>query len=118
MKKYLVLLLVVLLAGCYAGKPYLNAEQEQKAYEVRIVKLGESQAAQFNILGDVKAADCTGKGGTRIKGQEELAIEALKAQTVMLGGDTVIDVACTYAPFVNNCWAAAVCSGKAATIKK
>ena len=117
MKKYAAGLLVIFLIGCVSAPPYLTEEQEKKVSTIKIYNAGEKQKNGFTIIAEVKAADCTGEYGTRIKGQELLAIEKLKAKAVTLGADAILDGSCSYAPFVNNCWAAAVCDGKAAILK-
>lgn len=109
--------LLCFLVGCVRGAPYLTEEQETKVRDVKIYKLGEAKAELFNIVGEIKAADCTGPMGSRFAGKEELALAILKQKAVALNAMYVIDVNCYHAPFVQNCWAAAVCDGKAANLK-
>ncbi|WP_444921580.1 hypothetical protein ACJJID_03975 [Microbulbifer sp. CnH-101-G] len=69
---------------------------------------------EYTTIDDISAADCSGAPyGGRVWGDAEKAIEALKAKAASLDADAIINTSCSAAPFVNNCWAAKLCSGKA-----
>lgn len=76
--------------------------------------MGESPKKECSELEKVKAADCSGTpAGGRLWGDAEKAIDVLKRKTVAIGADAVMNVSCSSAPFLNNCWAAKACSGLA-----
>jgi hypothetical protein len=114
MKKIInTIFLVALLSGCVAGPPYLTDNQEKMIPNIQVYKVWYPPDKPYAVIRDVSAADCTGPAGTRLYGQEDLAMDYLKRKAVALGADAVIDVECRSAPFINNCWAARLCSGKA-----
>lgn len=114
-KHYIVILLLSLLVltGCVSGPPYLTKAQENKVNDIKIYRAGSQHIENYTLFEEIKAADCTGPGGSRLYGQEELAIDYLKRKAVALNADAVIDVECGSGAFVNNCWAARICAGKA-----
>ena len=117
MKILPVLFLAIALAGCVSGPPKLTDKQLTKVSDIKIFKNGTSPEKEFKVIAAVEAADCSGPGGTRLYGDEGKAIDILKMKTAALDGDAVVDVSCGNAPFVNNCWAAKKCDGKAVNWK-
>lgn len=113
MKYVSVFLLCTALLGCVSGAPNLTAEQSAEAVNLEVYGLGTVPERPFNVIAPVDAADCSGPGGTRLYGEEGKSIDILIRKTAALGGDAVVDVSCGSAPFVNNCWAAKKCGGKA-----
>jgi hypothetical protein len=110
---FAVLLLAASLAGCVSGPPQLNSEQYKKAGDMKVFMAGATPDKTFKFVLAVKAADCSGLGGSRLYGDEGKALDILKMKAAAAGGDAIVDVSCGAAPFVNNCWAAKKCEGKA-----
>lgn len=113
MKTVYILALPLILGGCVAGAPKLTSEQSAKADQMMIVMAGTAAPREFNVINTVEAADCSGPGGSRLYGDEGKAIDVLKRKAAALGADAVVDVSCKSAPYVNNCWLAKLCAGKA-----
>jgi hypothetical protein len=113
MKFFAILLFSSALMGCVSGPPQLTYEQHKKASEIKIFKVGTSPDKEFSLVAVVEAADCTGPGGSRLYGDEGKALDILKMKAAAVGADALSDVSCVAAPFVNNCWAAKKCDGKA-----
>jgi len=111
--KFISILLIISLIGCVRAAPYLTEEQEKRIDNVNIFRVSSTQEKDFTIISEVDAADCSGPHRTRLYGNEDLAIDTLKRKAVALGADAIIDVSCEFVPFINNCWAARVCKGKA-----
>jgi len=100
-----------------SGAPKLTAEQSEKVANIKVYKLWIAPERAFSIIAPIKAADCSGPGGSRLYGNEGKAIDILIRKTAALGGDAVVDVSCEGAPFLNNCWVAWKCDGNAASWK-
>jgi hypothetical protein len=113
MKIFTALFLSMALAGCVSGPPELTAEQLRRVNDMNVFKIGTTPDRGFKVISAVEAADCSGPGGSRLYGDEGKAIDILKMKAAAIGGDAVVDVSCGSAPFVNNCWAAKKCDGKA-----
>ena len=106
------------LCGCVSGAPTLTPEQESQASQVAVYKPGDSTPGKYQILDTISAADCSGApAGGRVWGNAEKAIETLKQKAVAMGADAVINVSCSSAPLLNNCWSAQKCSGEAIRIE-
>jgi hypothetical protein len=112
MNKIITIFLIALLAGCVSGPPNLTADQERRVGDIQVFRVGAMQERSFIFLKEVDAADCTGPHG-RFYGREEASIDSLKRKAAALSADAIMDVDCRFAAFVNNCFAASVCSGKA-----
>lgn len=111
------LLSAFILSGCVSGAPTLTSEQSMKLSSVKVYKDGEFATNEYTVVKKITAADCSGTPyGGRIWGDAEKAIDTLKRKAVFVGADAVIEVSCSSAPFVNNCWAAKSCSGIAITL--
>jgi hypothetical protein len=117
MIRVFVFLMCAALLGCVSGAPKLTAEQNERVANIRVYKRGIAPERAFSIIAPIKAADCSGPGGSRFHGYEDKAIDILIKKTAALGGDAIVDVACEGAPFVNNCWVAWRCDGNAASWK-
>jgi len=114
MKIITIISFLVVLAGCVSGAPRLTPEQTAKLVEIDVLKKGRVTEKKYTVIKDISAADCSGAPyGGRIWGDAEKAIDVLKAKAAFLNADAVINTSCSAAPFVNNCWAAKICSGKA-----
>ena len=109
----IAVILIALMYGCVSGPPYLTDNQEKMVSDISVYRMESFPEKPYAVIRDLNAADCTGPSRTRLYGQENLAIDYLKRKAVALGADAIIDVACRFAPFVNNCWSANVCTGKA-----
>ena len=105
-------LLTIFLGGCVSGPPELTVEQLRKIGDLEIFRTGTAPKKEFKIIADIEAADCSGPV-TRLYGDEGKAIDTLKMKAIEIGGDAIVDVSCKSVPFVNNCWAAKKCNGKA-----
>ena len=118
MKKIIVCIyLIALLVGCVSSAPYLTDSQEKRLESIEVYQMGSPPGRNYVVVGELDAADCTGPARSRLHGQEALSVDSLKRKAIALGADAIIDVACRHAPFVNNCWAASVCTGKAVVWK-
>lgn len=117
MKHFTIFFLSTALVGCVSGPPQLTDEQYKKVGDMKIFKIGANPDKEFRVIAAVEAADCSGPGGSRLYGDEGKAVDILKMKAVSIGGDAVVDVSCGSAPFVNNCWAAKKCDGKAVSWK-
>lgn len=114
----LSMILSVGLCGCVSGAPTLTPEQESRVSRVAIYKVGDSTPGKYQILDIVSAADCSGApAGGRVWGNADRAVDTLKQKAVALGADAVVNVSCSSAPFLNNCWSAQKCSGEAIKIE-
>lgn len=113
MKIRLMLFSAAFLSGCVSAPPSLTSEQTAKARNMKVFKTGTRPDRKFNVVTTVEAADCSGPGGTRLYGDDGLAIDALKMKAVAAGADAVSDVSCSSVPLMNNCWAAKKCQGDA-----
>lgn len=113
MKIISIFFLLAILTGCVAGPPQLMDEQIKRLDDMKVYKVGTMPDKDFKIVGEVSAADCSGPGGSRLYGDEGKAIDILKMKAAALNSDAVINVECGSGPFVNNCWAAKICTGKA-----
>jgi hypothetical protein len=112
--KVMVILGAMALCGCVSGAPSLTTEQHGQVSAVQVFKAGSPGPAHYQSLGTLSAADCSGApGGGRVWGDAEKAIETLKEKAVVAGADALIDVSCSAAPMVNNCWSAQKCTGQA-----
>ena len=109
--------IVGFLSGCVSGAPILNHEQELKLSEMKVFMSDESPSNDYEVISELASADCSGPGGSRLYGDEGKAIDILKAKAAYVNAEAVVDVSCGSAPFVNNCWAAKKCNGKAVTFK-
>jgi hypothetical protein len=99
-----------------SGPPHLTAEQQQKAASLPVYPPEKTPSRAYKLLKVVTAADCSGAAlGGRYGAMRSKAIEALRAKFVAADADTIIGVRCEAAPFLNNCWAAQKCSGRAVT---
>jgi hypothetical protein len=104
----------LLLGSCVSGPPTLTAEQHLRVDAIPIIKRGEPAPRPFKVREQVRGVDCTaGQRGTRLYGEEASALRVLRMKAAALGADAVVDVECGSTPFLNNCWRAANCSGKA-----
>ncbi len=113
-KVMVVILGASALIGCVSGAPTLTTEQEAQVSAVQVFKAGDPGPTQYQSLGTMSAADCSGApGGGRVWGEAEKAIATLKEKAVAAGADALIGVSCSAAPFVNNCWSAQKCTGEA-----
>jgi hypothetical protein len=102
------------VAACVSGAPELSPEQERQVSSLNVYPPGEGPKQKFEPIGEVSGADCSGApAGGRVWGNAEKAIETLKKKAVAQGADAVVEVRCSAAPFLNNCWAAQKCSGQA-----
>lgn len=109
---------IISFYGCVSGAPTLTSEQESRASAVAIYKPGDATPAKYQILDTISAADCSGApAGGRVWGNAEKAIDTLKQKAVALGADAVVNVSCSAAPLVNNCWSAQKCSGEAIRVE-
>jgi len=117
MKTIMALMLLSMLAGCIAGAPELTPDQEKRLTDIKIFMSGTKPDKEFNPIGEISSADCSGPGSSRLYGDEGKAIDILKMKAAALNADAIVDVSCSSAPFVNNCWAAKKCSGKAVVWK-
>jgi len=109
---------IISFYGCVSSAPTLTPEQESRASAVAIYKPGDATPAKYQILETISAADCSGApAGGRVWGNAEKAIDTLKQKAVALGADAVVNVSCSSAPLVNNCWSAQKCSGEAIRIE-
>lgn len=117
MKKILVLILMSFVAGCVAGPPELTLDQEKRLNNIKIFMAGSKPDKDFNFVSEINSADCSGPGGSRLYGDEGKAVDILKMKAAALNADAIVDVSCGSAPFVNNCWAARKCDGKAVVWK-
>ena len=114
MRKFVMVpVLSLLLRGCVSGPPTLTAEQQFRVEGIQIIKKGELAPKPFTVREEISGADCTGPGGSRLYGQEANALRVLRMKAAALGADAVVEVECGNTPFLNNCWAATHCSGKA-----
>lgn len=108
----------LVLCGCVSGAPDLTPAQEAQLEQVHVYKSGEAPHRDFQVVGAVTAADCSGApAGGRVWGNAEKAIDTLKRKAVVMGADAVVNVSCGAAPMLNNCWAAQKCSGDAVKIQ-
>jgi len=104
----------ICMGGCVSGAPTLTPSQERQVSNIIVYKTGEQSAKQYQILGPVSAADCSGApAGGRLWGNAEQAIDTLKRKAAALDADAVVNTRCDSVPFLNNCWAAQKCSGDA-----
>jgi hypothetical protein len=117
MKTIMTLMLLSMLAGCIAGPPELTLDQEKRLTDIKVFMSGSKPDRDFNPIGEINSADCSGPGGSRLYGDEGKAIDILKMKAAGLNADAIIDVSCGSAPFVNNCWSAKKCTGKAVAWK-
>ena len=109
---------IISFYGCVSSAPTLTPEQESRASAVAIYKPGDATPAKYQILDTISAADCSGApAGGRVWGNAEKAIDTLKQKAVALGADAVVNVSCSAAPLVNNCWSAQKCSGEAIRVE-
>lgn len=113
MKLISILLFSATLIGCVSGPPQLTYEQHKKAGDIKIFRVDTTPDKEFKFIAAVEAADCSGPGGSRLYGDEGKALDILKMKAAAVGADALSDVSCGAAPFVNNCWAAKKCDGKA-----
>ena len=113
MRLLLSLTAVFTLTGCVAGAPILTQEQESRIDKIQIFKDDLKPTKKYNFLSEVSAADCSGPGGSRLYGNESKSIEILIKKAIVLNADAIVDVNCSGVPYVNNCWLAEKCDGKA-----
>lgn len=114
MRIFAVSMSLIVLGGCVSGAPRLTAEQSEKLQRIEVLSSEKTTDKPYTVLQDINAADCSGAPyGGRVWGDAERAIDTLKAKAVVLDADAIINTKCNAAPFVNNCWAAKVCSGTA-----
>ena len=111
MKHLLLAAIAIITTGCVSGPPRLSAEQTANIDKIEIFKKGDDIAIDYQTISKVKAANCSGPGGSRVYGKVDLAMEDLVKKAAYLNADAIIEVSCGGGPFVNNCWAAKVCSG-------
>lgn len=110
-------LLVLSLAACVSGAPRLTPEQLERLSSVNVHKKGEAIEQEYTVIKRISAANCSGAPyGGRVWGDAEKAIDTLKRKAIAIGADAVLEVSCSTAPLVNNCWAAKACSGTAVTL--
>ena len=113
MKYIIYSLLALALTGCVAGAPILTDEQTKKMSQIEIFKSDNKPSRNYDVLGAVSAADCSGPGGSRLYGNETKSIEILIKKSAVLNADAVVDISCSGVPYVNNCWLAEKCDGNA-----
>jgi hypothetical protein len=107
------------LSGCVSGAPTLTPAQESQVSRVAIYKVGELPPEKYQAVQTLSAADCSGApAGGRVWGNAEQAIDTLKRKAVEIDADAVVNVSCSSAPMLNNCWAAQKCSGEAVKIER
>jgi hypothetical protein len=117
-KKAIFIFSILVLSGCVSGAPYLTEEQNIKSKNIQIYRDGDVLDRSFNLLDEVKAADCSAlPWGMRIYGNEEKSIEILKAKAAALDANAVVNVTCRVIPYLNNCWASRYCIGTAVVWK-
>ena len=103
-----------LLIACVSGAPDLTDQQQVKQANMVVLKQGESLKKAYKVIAPISAADCSGAPyGGRVWGDAEKAIETLKAKAAFINADAIMNVSCSVAPLINNCWAAKKCSGEA-----
>lgn len=107
------LIIVISLTGCVAGAPTLTKEQSERIPDIEVYKTEMKPTKYYTILGDVSAADCSAVSGTMLGGSEGKSIQILIKKAIVLNADAVVDVSCGSIPYVNNCWLAKKCDGKA-----
>ena len=118
MKFLFTLLIISVLYGCVSGAPRLSTKQQELAKTIPVLKKGEVLNKEYAVIEKISAADCSGAPyGALVWGNSEKAIETLKKKAVSIEADGVIEVSCSVAPLVNNCWAAKKCSGIAVKFK-
>ena len=106
------------IVGCISGAPSLTSEQYTKLSQISAYKPGEAPAMQYKVVSEISGADCSGApAGGRVWGNSEKAIHTLKTKAAALNADAIINVTCSAALLVNNCWAAQKCTGTAVTFK-
>ena len=107
-----------LVVGCISGAPQLTADQQARVARMSVYKPGENPPSRYRVLESISAADCSGApAGGRVWGNAEQAIETLKGKAAALNADAVVNVRCSSAPLLNNCWAAQKCSGDAVALE-
>jgi hypothetical protein len=107
------------LSGCVSGAPTLTPAQESQVSRVAIYKVGELPPEKYQAVQTLSSADCSGApAGGRVWGNAEQAIDTLKRKAVEIDADAVVNVSCSSAPMLNNCWAAQKCSGEAVKIER
>lgn len=109
----MALILMSMFTGCVAGAPELTLDQEKRLSDIKIFMAGTKPEKDFNPVGEIASADCSGPGGTRLYGDEGKAVDILKMKAAALNADGIVNVTCGSAPFVNNCWSAKKCTGTA-----
>jgi hypothetical protein len=106
------------LGGCVSGAPRLTPDQQSRVEKISVHKVGEKPGKQYKVLEEISAADCSrAPAHGRVWGNAERAIETLQKRAAGLNADAVVNVSCSAAPFLNNCWAAQKCSGEAVIFK-
>lgn len=118
MRLLLILTATFTLIGCVAGAPILTQEQESRVKQIKIFKDDVKPTKKYSFLGEVSAADCSGPGGSILYGNESKSIEILIKKAIVLNADAIVDVNCSGVPYVNNCWLAEKCDGKAISWEK
>ncbi len=109
--------LCLAVCACVSGAPTLTPEQEKEVEKMAVYKPGEVPSEKYQAIGPVTAADCSGAPlGGRVWGDSEKAVDTLKRKAVVMSADAVLNVSCSTAPLLNNCWAARKCSGDAVKI--
>ncbi len=117
MKFLLLSILSVALIGCVSGAPKLSQEQAERLKTIKVYRKGEVPVKDYTVISEVVGADCSGPGGTRLYGREDKAIHILLRKSAALDADALVNVSCSSAPYVNNCWVAKKCSGEAVKFK-
>lgn len=106
------------LGGCISGAPSLTSEQYAKLSQISAYKPGEAPAMPYKVVSEISGADCSGApAGGRVWGNSEKAIHTLKTKAAALNADAIINVTCSAAPLVNNCWVAQKCTGTAVSFQ-
>jgi hypothetical protein len=114
-KEITIASLTFFLASCISGPPKLSEAELLEAKKIAIYKTGDEISREYEVIKSIEIADCSSQGGgwVRIWGNEGKAIEGLVYKAYSFQADAIIDVACSAAPLVNNCWAAKRCNGTA-----
>jgi hypothetical protein len=106
-------ILVVLLCGCVAGAPKLTDEQSNRVLQIEVFKKEDKPIREFIVLDEISAAICTEFNDKAQAINSGKSILILMHKAAALNADAVIDVSCGGIPYVNNCWLAQKCDGKA-----
>jgi len=119
MKKNLksTILIIPLLVGACASNPRidsLSSEDRAKVAQVKIFNGLPDQ--QYKLLETVSGLSCNRNAHQKQDVSEAEALEGVKINAVLKGGDAVINTLCqknSDTDWKNNCWASVKCIGDA-----